>query len=146
MLIPLLNPEAVREIVKHYADSRVGGVAGEKKILKSGEDLAAASGEGLYWEYESLLKKLDSSFYSVVGAAGELFSMKASLYQENADNIIIEDFVQSLQICQKGYVVRYEPNAYAMESASISMKEEQKRKIRIAAGAFQAMQIVEKPV
>jgi cellulose synthase/poly-beta-1,6-N-acetylglucosamine synthase-like glycosyltransferase len=136
----LLNPEAVKEIVKHYADSRVGGVAGEKKILKSKEDLAVASGEGLYWEYESLLKKLDSSLYSVVGAAGELFSMKASLYQENADNIIIEDFVQSLQICQKGYVVRYEPNAYAMESASISMKEEQKRKIRIAAGAFQAMQ------
>jgi poly-beta-1,6-N-acetyl-D-glucosamine synthase len=138
----LINPEAVLKIVKHYTDARVGGVAGEKKILNGKGDTAVASGEGLYWKYESWLKKLDSSFFTVVGAAGELFSMKVSLYQENSDNIIIEDFVQSLQICQKGFVVRYEPNAYATESASVSIKEERKRKVRIAAGAFQAMQML----
>jgi hypothetical protein len=42
----------------------------------------------------------------------------------------------------KGYVIRYEPNAFAIESSSASMKDEQKRKIRISAGAFQAMIIV----
>ena len=36
----------------------------------------------------------------------------------------------------------YEPNAYATEAPSYSLKEEQKRKIRIAAGAFQSMFIL----
>jgi biofilm PGA synthesis N-glycosyltransferase PgaC len=39
----------------------------------------------------------------------------------------------------KGYIVAYEPKAYAVEWASVSMREEQKRKVRISAGAFQAM-------
>ncbi|HLX93376.1 MAG TPA: glycosyltransferase family 2 protein [Puia sp.] len=135
----LLNAQAVAEIVLHYADPLVGGVAGEKKVLKQATDTAAGIGEGLYWRYESFLKKLDSTFYSVVGAAGELFSVRTDLFEKEEKDVIIEDFVQSLKICMKGYVIRYEPNAYAIETSSASMKDEQKRKIRICAGAFQAM-------
>jgi poly-beta-1,6-N-acetyl-D-glucosamine synthase len=138
----LLNTECVNQIVKHYANPIVGGVAGEKKVITNTSDKAAGAGEGLYWKYESFLKKLDSDFYSVVGAAGELFSVRKDLYEETAEDIVIEDFVQSLKICMKGYIIRYEPGAYAMETSSQSMKEEEKRKIRISAGAFQAMVIL----
>jgi poly-beta-1,6-N-acetyl-D-glucosamine synthase len=138
----LLNPGSIRAIVKHYADPKVGGVAGEKKIISRDRDKAAGAGEGLYWRYESFLKKLDSELHSVVGAAGELFSMKTSLFHRAEEDTIIEDFVQSLQICMDGYVIRYEPDAYAVETSSACMREEQKRKVRIAAGAFQAMGIL----
>ena len=134
-----LNKNCATEIVKHYTDPKVGGVAGEKKIFQTMGDTAAAAGEGLYWKYESFLKKLDSDFYTTVGAAGELFSVRKSLIEEVPEGTIIEDFVQSLSICTKGFVVRYEPNAYAMETASASIREEMKRKVRISAGAFQAM-------
>jgi biofilm PGA synthesis N-glycosyltransferase PgaC len=140
----LINQTAAREILKHYADPRVGGVSGEKKIISEKRDNAVGSGESIYWKYESLLKKLDSELYSVVGAAGELFSVKTSHFHQFAEDIIIEDFVQSLNICMDGYIVRYEPKAYATEFASVSIREEQKRKIRIAAGAFQAMIILKK--
>lgn len=135
----LLNKSCVREILKHYGDAAVGGVAGEKKILQGTNEKSSGKGEGIYWKYESMLKKLDSDFYSVVGAAGELFSVKTSLYRISREDIILEDFVQSLQICMSGYVIRYEPRAFAEETASISIHEEQKRKVRIAEGAFQAM-------
>jgi poly-beta-1,6-N-acetyl-D-glucosamine synthase len=135
----LLNRECIREIVKHYNDPKVGGVAGEKKILARGNDTAAAAGEGLYWKYESTLKKLDSELYSTMGAAGELFSVRKNLLDKVPEGTIIEDFVQSLKLCVKGYVVRYEPNAFAAEAPSASIKEEMKRKVRICAGAFQAM-------
>jgi poly-beta-1,6-N-acetyl-D-glucosamine synthase len=138
----LLNKEGVRNITRHYADPRVGGVAGEKKIISAARDKAAGSGEGIYWKYESFLKKLDAGFHSVVGAAGELFSVRTALFEPVERNAVIEDFVLSLQVCMKGYVVQYEPGAYAMETASANMKEEQKRKVRIAAGAFQAMIIL----
>jgi cellulose synthase/poly-beta-1,6-N-acetylglucosamine synthase-like glycosyltransferase len=135
----LLNKNCIREITKHYDDPKVGGVAGEKVIFSSGKGKAAAAGEGLYWKYESALKKLDAELYSVVGAAGELFSVRTALYEPVKEGTIIEDFVLSLRICIRGYVIKYEPNAYAMETGSASMREEQKRKVRISAGAFQAM-------
>lgn len=140
----LINPTAVREIIKHYADPRVAAVAGEKKIISDGKDNAVGSGESIYWKYESVLKKLDSELYSVVGAAGELFSIKTSHFYQVSEDVIIEDFVQSMKICMDGYLVRYEPKAYAAETASVSIREEQKRKVRIAAGAFQAMIILKK--
>ncbi|HEX2532131.1 MAG TPA: glycosyltransferase family 2 protein [Chitinophagaceae bacterium] len=135
----LLNRESIRHIVRHYRNPQVGGVAGEKKILPSANDTAAGAGEGLYWKYESFLKKLDWQFHTVVGAAGELFSVRTDLYEHPGDNILLDDFVISLRVAQKGYRVAYDAEAYAMETASASMKEEQKRKVRISAGAFQSM-------
>jgi cellulose synthase/poly-beta-1,6-N-acetylglucosamine synthase-like glycosyltransferase len=137
-----LNKECIRHLVCHYQDDKVGAVAGEKKIQVTEEGKAATAGEGLYWKYESYLKKLDAELYSVVGAAGELFSVRTALFEKTAEDTIIEDFVQSLKVCLKGYVVQYEPKAYAVESGSVSMREEQKRKVRICAGAFQAMGIL----
>jgi poly-beta-1,6-N-acetyl-D-glucosamine synthase len=134
-----LNAQALRNIVRHYADPTVGGVAGEKRIFKSEADNASGAGEGLYWKYESFLKKKDSEVYSVVGAAGELFSIRTELYQEPAENIIIEDFYLSMTIAANGYRFIYEPEAYATETASASVEEEWKRKVRISAGGFQAM-------
>ena len=105
--------------------------------------LAVAAGEGIYWKYESLLKKLDSEFYSVVGAAGELFSIKTALFHESAEDIIIEDFVQSsadyawMAMWSGMNLTHMQPNRLLS-----SMREEQKRKVRIAAGAFQSMVIL----
>jgi biofilm PGA synthesis N-glycosyltransferase PgaC len=138
----LLNRDCIRQIARHYADERCGGVAGEKVIYSSGSEKAASAGEGIYWKYESALKKLDAELYSVVGAAGELFSIRTNLYEPIMEGTIIEDFVLSLRICIKGYIVQYEPLAFAMETGSASMKDEQKRKVRICAGAFQAMGMV----
>jgi cellulose synthase/poly-beta-1,6-N-acetylglucosamine synthase-like glycosyltransferase len=139
----ILNKEAVRYIASHYQDPWVGGVAGEKKVLASPDGAGqVGDSEGLYWKYESALKKLDSRFYSVVGAAGELFSLRHALYEPISENVILDDFVCSLKVAQKGYRVLYEPNAYAMELPSFSITDERKRKIRIAAGGFQAIGIL----
>jgi poly-beta-1,6-N-acetyl-D-glucosamine synthase len=132
-----INSEAIRNIVRHYTDPSVGAVAGEKKVRMSGE--ASGAGEGFYWKYESVLKKWDSELYSVVGAAGELFSIRTNLYQAVETDTLIEDFVMTLRIAQKGYRVMYEPQAYAVENHSADVKEEMKRKIRISAGGLQAV-------
>ena len=135
-----LNPDCIKEIVKHYAHPNIGAVAGEKKVVDpSKKTNTAGAGEGLYWKYESALKKLDSEFYSVVGAAGELFSIRTELFEHVDKNILLDDFIISMNICRKGYRVMYEPAAFATEAPSFSLKDEQKRKIRIAAGGFQSM-------
>jgi cellulose synthase/poly-beta-1,6-N-acetylglucosamine synthase-like glycosyltransferase len=135
----LLNREAVKNLVRHFSDPKVGAVAGEKKVLSGKAGGAEGAGEGLYWKYESLLKKWDADLYSVMGAAGELFAIRTSLYEEIPTDTILDDFIISFGINRKGYKVAYAPDAFASESPSSSLQEEYKRKVRISAGGFQAM-------
>ena len=133
-----LNPEALLYIARHYADPAVGAVSGEKRVMQDAVSDATA-GEGFYWKYESALKKWDSELYSVVGAAGELFSVRRSLYQHVEADTILDDFMISMLIAGQGYRIIYEPDAYASELSSDNIKEELKRKIRIAAGGIQSI-------
>lgn len=133
-----LNKDAIINICRHYANPKVGAVAGEKRVLIT-EKSDATAGEGFYWKYESKLKIWDSELYSVVGAAGELFSVRTDLYEHVPPSAIIDDFMISMLIAKKGYRIIYEPEAYAMETASEDVKEELKRKIRIAAGGLQSI-------
>jgi len=134
-----LNPEAVSRLVGHFNAPNVGAVTGEKRIRAAGLDTAAGSGEGLYWRYESFLKKLDAQLHTIVGAAGELFAIRTELYEPVEIDTLLDDFVISLRIAGRGFRVAYAPDAYALEHPSHSVSEEMKRKVRIATGGFQAM-------
>lgn len=134
-----LPSEALNHLVCHYSNPNVGAVSGEKKIQQETNENASGAGEGIYWKYESLLKKLDAELLTVVGAAGELISFRKHLFEELEEDTILDDFILSLRIAEKGYQVMYEPNATAIETASSNTKEELKRKIRICAGGWQAM-------
>jgi biofilm PGA synthesis N-glycosyltransferase PgaC len=135
----LLNKDALIQISRHYADDRIGAVAGEKRVHFDEKADAGAAGEGLYWKYESLLKKWDSELYSTIGAAGELFSVRSNLYTPVSEDTILDDFMISMLIAAKGYRIAYEPEAFAIESASENISEELKRKVRIAAGGIQSI-------
>lgn len=133
-----LTKSTLKEISKHFQDSNVGCVAGEKQIMK-GKQSAAGAGEGAYWKYESWIKQLDYRFNTTLGAAGELFAVRRELYQPVESDTVLDDFIISLRIAAKGYSVAYEPNAIAREYPSYSVTEEMKRKVRIAAGGFQSL-------
>ncbi len=135
----MLNKEAVREMVKEFSDSCVGCVAGEKRIAVDEKDQAAAGGEGFYWTYESKLKEWDSRLYSAVGAAGELFAIRTSLFEKMPEDTLLDDFILSMRIAQKGYKIAYCKSAYALEKGSADIQNEEKRKIRIAAGGLQSI-------
>lgn len=135
----MLNPDAIRNLAKHFADPKTGCVAGEKRVSAQRIDSAGAIGESLYWRYESILKQLDADCNSTVGAAGELMAFRTALYQPLPEDTLLDDFMQSMQIAAAGYRIAYEPGAYATETASASVAEEMKRRIRIATGSWQAL-------
>lgn len=134
-----LNPDAIRLMIRHFADAKTGAVAGEKRVLSPEKDSASGAGEGFYWKYESALKRWDSELYSVVGAAGELFAVRTELYEPVSKDTLIEDFYLTVKMTMHGYRVAYEPDATATETASATVGDEMKRKIRIAAGGLQAI-------
>jgi len=136
----MLNKECLRKIIPHYQNEKVGGVAGEKRITDNGGYVSAVGEvEGFYWQYESFMKRLDAGFYTVVGAAGELFSIRTDLFTVMNDGLVLDDFIISMQVCLRGYKIEYEPGAFASEPPSLSLADEGKRKMRISAGAYQSI-------
>lgn len=135
----MLNPESIQEIVRCFMDPKVACVAGEKRVAARHEGQVAAESEGLYWKYESTLKRWDGELYSAMGAAGELCAIRRSLYEPMPENALLDDFVMSLRMVDKGYKIAYTSEAYAMEYGSANLEEESKRKRRIAAGGLQSI-------
>ena len=134
-----INSEAVREIATCFEEKKVGCVAGEKRIEVRSEDGIAAGGEGFYWKYESALKRWDGELYSAMGAAGELFAIRTELFEKMSEDTLLDDFILSLRIVQRGYKIAYCDKAYAIENGSANLEEEKKRKIRISAGGLQSI-------
>ncbi len=131
------EPKALRMLVRNFGDPDVALVAGEKRVARGDGTIGAA--EGMYWRYESWLKRLDSRVSSVMGAAGEIFAIRKGLYEPPPADAIIEDFMLSMGLVRQGWRVVYEPAASAVEEASPNASEEFKRKVRIVAGGWQAV-------
>ena len=135
----ILCPDAISIMVQTFLDPKVGCIAGEKRIVTHKLDSAAGSGENLYWKFESWVKRMDSELNSTIGAVGELFAIRTHLYTEVENDTILDDFIISLRIAEKGYHIAYTPDAYAVETSSVNVSEELKRKVRIAAGGLQTI-------
>lgn len=132
----MINQEAIKRLVARFASSRVGAVSGEKKVMmKDG----STGGEGIYWKYESFLKRSSASMYSLTGAAGELLAFRKELFIALPEDAILDDMELSLNIIRQHKIIDYEPEAFAIEPPSRSIQEEFKRKVRISAGVFQTL-------
>ncbi len=127
----MLAPDSLRMLVRHFADPTVAAVAGEKQVR--------GGGEGLYWRYESFLKRSDSAISSVMGAAGELFAIRRERFAPPETDTIVDDFVISMRLVQAGWRVIYEPKAIAWEEPTPTLRGEWQRRTRIAAGGVQAI-------
>ena len=135
----MINAGALREIARLFGDPTVGCISGEKRVAARKEGEMAAEGEGLYWRYESTLKRWDSELYSAMGAAGELYAIDPKLCHEVPDEALLDDFMLSMYVVKAGKRIAYTADAYAMEYGSANIYEESKRKRRIAAGGLQSI-------
>jgi cellulose synthase/poly-beta-1,6-N-acetylglucosamine synthase-like glycosyltransferase len=136
------NTDALKNLVAPFANAAVGVVAGEKRVLSSNTS-TSGEGEGLYWRYESLLKRWDAELYSAMGAAGEIFAVRKFLWDNiSIENALIEDFVISMKIAALGYRIAYAPDAKAEELPTERLEDEFIRRRRISAGGLQAIALL----
>ena len=130
-------PDALLELVKPFADPRIGGVTGSKNIVDESDSHAKA--DGLYWRYESSIKKNETLLGSFTGVAGEILAIRRALYQPPPDHVINDDFFIGMSVLRQGYRLVYAPNAHSYERSSLTEKDETIRRSRIVAGRYQAM-------
>ncbi|MEH6454246.1 MAG: glycosyltransferase, partial [Psychromonas sp.] len=76
-----LKSDALLQIEKCYQDETIGGVAGQLNYTNA-EVEGAATSNGLYWQYEEMIKKSESLTGSMMGADGSIFSIRRELFHE----------------------------------------------------------------
>lgn len=124
----IFNPSAVNELLKVIEpDEKIGLVSGQLQLLKKNNN---DSGEGFYWKYEGWLKKLESKFYSILGANGSIFIIRRNLFTQ-VHPASVDDFERTLIIMKQGYKAKYNPRALVYEEVTEKAKDEINRKIRI---------------
>jgi biofilm PGA synthesis N-glycosyltransferase PgaC len=133
-----LNLLALKALIRPFQNLSIGGVSGEKRVI-SLKNKGAVSSEGLYWRFESSLKRYESACYSLTGAPGELFAFRKSCFSPIPENTILDDLYLSLKIVQTGKTLKYAEGAIASEENSPSLSDEFSRKTRIAAGTLQIL-------
>ncbi len=132
------NADALRQLVRHFADPQVGGVCGLKQIYESA-DRESAVGDGLYWKYESAIKIAESRLGSITTADGEIFAIRRALYQPLDETLINDDTAITFELVRNRYRVLYEPAARSYEHASIRIEDDFNVKVRMVSGGFQTL-------
>ena len=125
----LYAPDAIRKLVRNFADPTVGCVTGDSRYVNvKANDVG--KNENAYWGYERFLKTKESQIGSLVGSDGAMFAIRTHLYTplRNED---INDFLTPLHIVGEGYRCIFEPEAICYESATVSFSQEFRRKVRV---------------
>jgi len=132
----MLEKNCIRNLVRHFADPRVGAVSGEEiRVVAPGTDPGA---ESLYWRYESALKILESRLDCSLGGNGAALAVRRSLFHPRKRSIV-EDFQIPLEIGSSGYRVVYDPEAVATEDLAPTLSSQFERRARMGAGSFQTL-------
>lgn len=128
---------ALRRLVRHFADDRVGYVVGYARYESTFETCAGTS-EGLYWNMEVKMKEWESAFSSVVGGDGAIYAIRGGLYEPLRETDI-NDFVNPLQIVARGYRGIFDREAWCSEKPAGQFQKEFARKVRIVNRSFNGL-------
>lgn len=137
----MYRPDAIRKLVRHFADPTVGAVSGDVQLVDAAD--SHAHSEGLYYRYERWLQTQESRVGSIIGVDGAMYAIVREHFRSPSRNIIVDDFVISMTVARLGYRVLYDPEAVATEQGTLSSREEFWRKVRIVAGGMQALMLRE---
>lgn len=133
----MYEASAVRKLVAPFADDKVGGAVGAKRILEDGRDLSSA--EGLYWKYESWIKKSETRLGSCTSGVGEIIAIRRDLFEVPTTTVVTDDRYMVFRLLRRGHRVVYVPEARSYEYASKSAADEITRRSHMAAGAIQTI-------
>lgn len=132
----LFAPDAVRKLVRHFTNDRVGVACGALRFQGNAEFQQT---EGVYWRYEKALRVMESRLGATLTASGAIYALRRGAWQPLAPDVVIDDFVVPFNARRLGYQVVFDPEAAATEFAEASVADEFGRRVRLAVGSFRAL-------
>ena len=132
-----VGPQALRRMVRHFADERVGCVTGDSRSIRERDNPAISSGASVYWGYEGALKRLENRIGSVLVCDGAIYCIRSLLFHRLDPNLA-NDLETPMRI-GGGRWITHEPAALAFERDTTSPFEEFSRRRRMCAQGMLAM-------
>lgn len=131
----LISIDALRIAAGHFADPQVGVVCATYRLIRPG-----STGEAVYWRHQVRVKELEAGLGAPLGAHGALYLLRRRLFAP-LSHIINDDFVIPMRIVAAGHRAVYEPQMIAVELQPSPLRQDFRRRRRIAAGNLQ--QVIE---
>jgi len=132
----LFARDAVKKLVRHFADPRVGVVCGALQFRASAESRQT---EGVYWGYESMIRLMESRLGVTLSGSGAIYALRRQCFVPLAADTLVEDLVVPMNARVLGFRVLYDPEAKATDFAASTVAGEFARRVRIATGSFQVL-------
>jgi len=133
----MYEADAIQKLVAPFSDTKIGATTGAKLIIQGGSSLSRA--EGIYWKYESWIKKNETVLGTCTSSVGEILAIRRELYNPPPNNIINDDYYIVLDLIRRGFRVYYVPEARSLEYISATARDEMVRRSRMNAGKYQAI-------
>jgi cellulose synthase/poly-beta-1,6-N-acetylglucosamine synthase-like glycosyltransferase len=135
----LFEPDAIKKLIRHFADPEVGAVCGAVRYQANADALQT---EGAYWRYESALRMMEARLGAILNASGAIYALRRECYSPVPQSTILEDFVIPMRARRQGFSVLYDPEAVAVEFPASTVSGEFTRRVRLAVGSFRALKDV----
>lgn len=135
-----LHPEAIKRLVTHLADAKVGAVSGEL-VFEDENGSPFSEGIGAYWAYEKFIRNQEARSGSVIGVTGALYAIRRECFKSIPPETILDDVAIPMLAAMDGWRITFEKGAIAYDTPSIDATREKIRKVRTIAGNFQLAQL-----
>jgi cellulose synthase/poly-beta-1,6-N-acetylglucosamine synthase-like glycosyltransferase len=125
------QPDALRKLVRSFADSAVGYVSGRASY----ETADGTNREGAYWRFELWLRHQESELGSITAGNGPIYAVRrADWFDQEA--WCGHDLGLPYLMVQRGRRAVYDPDAVSIEKPSRDIEDEYRRKVRMLRGAW----------
>lgn len=130
-------PDVVRNLARWFQDPAVGVVNGKLVLV---DPATGRNVDGLYWKYETFLKKCESRLGALLGTNGAIYAVRKSLFPRVTPGTLIDDFVIPMNARRAtGCRIIYDTKAVASEETAPTIRAEFRRRVRIGAGGYQSI-------
>ena len=132
-----LQPDAIRAMVRNFADTQIGCVGGRLKYVSDVHNMTGSGGEA-YWNYEMRLRMGESSLGSLIGVSGCLYAVRKSAYRP-IDPGLISDFAIAMRIQELGLRTVLAPDACCYETTLEDGTRELSMRVRVGVRSLNAL-------
>lgn len=135
-----MAPDSIRRLAQWFADPATGVVCGKLVLV---DPITGRNVDGLYWKYETFLKKCESKLGALLGSNGAIYAIRRQLFPVKASGLIVDDFVIPLMArLNSGCRLQFDPKAVASEETPAELGSEFRRRCRLGAGGYQAISLL----
>ena len=139
----MFRPDALQWLVAALDDSRVGAATGDVRLASPESNFG--EGESLYYRIERAIQLGESRIGSVMSVDGGMYVIRKELFRPLPPDTILDDFVTTMNVIRQGKRVVYVPDAIATENGTPTAWAEFRRRMRVSAGAVQALKRGNRP-